>query len=67
VQEYNRNNARLQAGQLSVATIAMLIPSAVVGADTTFKRTLSLGLSVLLIVTYGLGLVLESKAEGLTS
>src|SRR6186713_3360833 len=29
VQEYNRSNARLQAGLLFLATIAMLIPSAV--------------------------------------
>src|SRR6187549_1136888 len=35
VQEYNRNNARLQAGLLFLATIAMLVPSAVSGADPT--------------------------------
>src|SRR6266699_6848764 len=34
VQEYNRNNARLQAGLLFVATIAMLIPSVLAEADT---------------------------------
>src|SRR6266404_4903505 len=33
VQEYNRNNARLQAGLLFVATIAMLIPSVLAEAD----------------------------------
>jgi len=63
VQEYNRSNARLQAGQLFLATIAMLIPSVVVGADTTFTQTLSMGLSVLLIVTSGLGLVFELKTH----
>ena len=41
----------------------MLIPSVVVGADTTFTQTLSMGLSVLLIVTYGLGLVFELKTH----
>jgi len=61
VQEYNRNNARLQSGLLFVATIAMLIPSVLADTETgataaQFTRTLSLGLSVLLIAIYGLGL-----------
>src|SRR3954462_3487722 len=60
VQEYNRGNARLQAGLLFLATVALLIPS--MTADTAratsgFTQTLSLGLSVLLIVAYGLGMV----------
>src|SRR5438270_3961918 len=33
VQEYNRVNARLQTGLLFLATIAMLVPSAVLQAD----------------------------------
>jgi Ca2+:H+ antiporter len=33
VQEYNRDNARLQAGLLFLATIAILIPSVVAEAD----------------------------------
>src|SRR5262245_56204392 len=62
VQDYNRNTARLQAGLLFLATIAMLIPSVLAEADATgatvaFTQTLSMGLSVLLIVTYGLGLL----------
>jgi Ca2+:H+ antiporter len=61
VQEYNRNSARLQAGLLFLATIAMLIPSVLTEADansTAAKLTqnLSAGLAVVLIVTYGLGL-----------
>ena len=69
VQEYNRNNARLQAGLLFLATIAMLVPSVVAEADTAaatakFSQTLSTGLSVLLIVTYGLGLVFSLKTHG---
>jgi Ca2+:H+ antiporter len=68
VQEYNRNTARLQAGLLFLATIAMLIPSVLAEADTTgttpaFTQTLSLGLSVLLIVTYGLGLAFSLKTH----
>ncbi len=61
-QDYNRNSARLQAGLLFLATIAILIPS--VAADTgagagqeKFAHTLSAGLAVLLIITYGLGLL----------
>jgi Ca2+:H+ antiporter len=62
VQEYNRNSARLQAGLLFVATIAMLIPSVLADTDTAgaavhFTRALSLSLSALLIGLYGLGLL----------
>jgi Ca2+:H+ antiporter len=60
VQEYNRSSARLQAGLLFVATIAMLVPSVLADTDTAtvhFTRALSLGLSVLLIGLYGLGLL----------
>src|SRR6188508_3020152 len=61
VQEYNRVAARIQAGLLFLATVALLIPSAVAQADTTttagFTHKLSLGLAVLLIVAYGLSLL----------
>ncbi len=68
VQEYNRNNARLQAGLLFLATIAILVPSVVAEGDTTaatakFSQTLSAGLSILLIVTYALGLVFSLKTH----
>ena len=67
VQEYNRASARLQAGLLFLATIALLIPSAVTGADSgaqaKFTSTLSLGLSILLIVTYGLGMVFSLRTH----
>jgi Ca2+:H+ antiporter len=57
MQEFNRVSARMQAGLLFLATVALLIPSAVVTAESTthaaFVRTLSLGLAVLLIVAYG--------------
>jgi Ca2+:H+ antiporter len=61
VQEFNRIGARLQASLLFLATIALLIPSAVGGADDgpagAFTQQLSLGLSGLLIVAYGLGIL----------
>ena len=61
VQEYNRDGARLQAGLLFLATIALLVPSILVEVDrpakTEFIQALSLGLSIVLIAMYGLGLV----------
>lgn len=61
VQEYNRVGARVQAGLLFLATVALLVPSAVshVDADAAgaFTQKLSVGLSLLLIVTYGLGML----------
>jgi Ca2+:H+ antiporter len=67
VQEYNRSTARLQAGLLFLATVALLIPSAVTAVDSTsrtaFVQTLSLGLAVLLIFAYGLGLVFSLKTH----
>ena len=54
VQDYNRNSARLQAGLLFLATIALLIPSAIGDADAgpaaVFTQQLSVGLSLLLLV-----------------
>ena len=56
-QEYNRVSARMQAGLLFLATVALLIPSAISHADAVgvaFSNKLSVGLAVLLIVTYAL-------------
>jgi len=67
MQDYNRVGARLQAGLLFLATIALLVPSAVKGADSTaataFTQQLSLGLAVLLIITYGLGMLFTLKTH----
>jgi Ca2+:H+ antiporter len=59
VQEFNRIAARFQAGLLFLATIALLIPSAV--AEKTLgkeglNQELSLALSFLLLIGYALGL-----------
>src|SRR5215203_5637624 len=60
-QDFNRVNARFQAGLLFLATVALLIPSAVGQADSgtsaVFTQKLSLGLSGLLVVSYALGMV----------
>src|SRR6187431_2082610 len=67
VQEYNRGSARLQAGLLFLATIALLIPSAVKEADSVagaaFTQRLSAGLSVLLIVAYALSMLFSLKTH----
>jgi Ca2+:H+ antiporter len=67
VQEYNRVAARFQAGLLFLATVALLIPSAVGQVDavqaTGFTQKLSVGLAVLLIVAYALGLLFSLKTH----
>ena len=65
VQEYNRVNARVLAGMLFLATIALLIPSAVSGAEAapSFSGKLSLALAILLILTYALGMLFSLKTH----
>jgi Ca2+:H+ antiporter len=67
VQEYNRVSARLQAGLLFLATVALLVPSAVSEVDSptgsAFTQELSLGLSALLIVAYGLGMLFSLRTH----
>ena len=68
VQDYNRNSARLQAGLLFLATVALLIPSMLTETGTAaataeFSQTLSLGLSVLLIASYGLSLLFSLRTH----
>jgi Ca2+:H+ antiporter len=67
VQEFNRVGARLQASLLFLATIALLVPSAVGESDmassSAFTQTLSLGLSAMLIVAYGLGMLFSLKTH----
>jgi len=66
-QEYNRTGTRFQASLLFLATIALLIPSAIVKVDAAapaaFIGTLSVGLTVLLILTYALGMVFSLKTH----
>ena len=67
VQEYNRVSARMQAALLFLATVALLIPSAVSQADSVavaaFTQKLSVGLSVLLIIAYALGMLFSLKTH----
>jgi len=67
VQEYYRVSARMQAALLFLATVALLIPSAVSQADSVavaaFTQKLSVGLSVLLIIAYALGMLFSLKTH----
>lgn len=67
VQEYNRASARLQTSLLFLATVAMLTPSIVPDAASVaasvFTQKLSVGLSVLLIGTYALGLIFSLRTH----
>ena len=60
IQEFRRESARLQSGLLLLASIALIVPSALAAVDRVelaFTQQLSVGLSILLIVAYGLGLL----------
>jgi Ca2+:H+ antiporter len=66
-QEFNRVGARMQAGLLFLATIALLIPSSIAQTDATvptkFMHDLSVGISILLILVYGLGMFFSLKTH----
>jgi len=66
-QEYNKVSARFQAGLLFLATVALLVPSTMASADSVgdpaFIQTLSVCLSVLLIIAYGLGMLFSLKTH----
>jgi Ca2+:H+ antiporter len=67
LQEFNRISARFQASLLFLATIALLVPSVLVKADSTlqsaFTGKLSVGLAILLLLTYGLGMVFSLRTH----
>jgi Ca2+:H+ antiporter len=60
VQEYNPGSARLQAGMLFLAAVALIVPSVLGASDRPEEEAviekLSIGLAVLLLVAYVLGL-----------
>ena len=65
LQDFNRASARLQAGLLFLATVALLMPSAVaeVTSGAIVAQKLSLGLAALLILGYGLGLLFTLRTH----
>jgi Ca2+:H+ antiporter len=66
-QEYSRVSARLQTSLLFLATIALVTPSMVAQVDSVatsaFTQKLSVGLAVLLIATYAMGLIFSLKTH----
>jgi Ca2+:H+ antiporter len=66
-QEYNRVSARMQAALLFLATVALLVPSAIATVDSpgnaAFMHQLSVGLALLLIVAYGLSMLFSLKTH----
>jgi len=66
IQEFNRAGARLQAGLLLLATVTLILPSAIAKADSSagaMVSRLSVGMSVLLIVAYALGMWFSLKTH----
>ncbi|WP_331376419.1 calcium/proton exchanger [Sinorhizobium chiapasense] len=67
LQEFNRVNARFQACLLFLATIAILVPSVISEVDrapaAAFSQKLSLGLAILLIAVYGLGMLFSLRTH----
>lgn len=67
VQEYNKVLARLQAGLLFLASVALIAPSAVAhldhGGTHQLSQQLSLGISVLLIVAYGFSMLFQLRTH----
>src|SRR5207344_2033294 len=67
VQEYNRAGGRMHSSLLLMATIALLAPAAIADLDVaqadTMAQNLSVGLAVLLIVAYALGLLFSLKTH----
>lgn len=66
-QEFNRVGARMQAGMLFLATIALLVPSAIAKVDSAaasaFTHQLSVGLAIMLIIAYALGMLFSLKTH----
>ncbi|RUM22972.1 calcium/proton exchanger [Rhizobium vallis] len=65
VQEFNRISARFQASLLFLATVAVLVPSVISSVDHTsaLSQKLSLGLAIILIAVYALGMLFSLKTH----
>ena len=58
VQTFNAANARFQIAMLFLASFALMVPSAITAGDAqAVTQGLSLGIAILLILTYALGLL----------
>lgn len=67
VQDYNRAGGRLYSALLLMATIALLAPAAVADLDSArgdgVAQKLSVGIALLLVAAYGLGLLFSLKTH----
>jgi Ca2+:H+ antiporter len=67
VQEYNRATPRLESGMLFAATVALIVPSAIAdserGVSGAFTTQLSVGLSIILLVAYALGMYFSLRTH----
>ncbi len=67
VQEFNRVNARFQTGLMFLASVALLVPSLVASSgmsgSAAMVEDLSTVISVILLLTYGLGLLFSLKTH----
>ena len=67
LQKFNRIGARLQAGLLFLATVALLIPASLGAQESprpaAFLQKLNIALSILLLIAYALGLWFSLKTH----
>ena len=67
IQEYNRAGAHLQISMLLLATVTLLVPSALAGVAelqaSRYLERLSVGLCILLIASYALGLLFSLRTH----
>jgi Ca2+:H+ antiporter len=66
VQEFNPRNARVQAGMLLLAAIALVVPSIVNRVDQwdpAITQPLSLSIAIILLATYGLSVFFSLKTH----
>lgn len=66
-QEFNRANARMQAGMLFLASVALVIPAQIpadgLPGTVAFAEHLSVAIAIILLLTYLLGLVFSLKTH----
>jgi Ca2+:H+ antiporter len=67
IQEFNKAGARLQGGMLFLASVALMVPSTIGASGTlanpAFLQHVSVALSVILLLTYALGLLFSLKTH----
>jgi Ca2+:H+ antiporter len=67
VQEFNKASARFQAVLMFIASVALVVPSVVAGSgaagSAAMVADLSVAIAVILLLTYGLGLLFSLKTH----